>query len=317
MLLMLVVGMPVVGMAAGGEWQVRAPLPEARTEVTAATDGERVYLIGGFGQGRMQPTMPRAMYAYSPGADRWEKLGDIPAGVHHAGFAYHDGKLYIIGGYRDHMFNPTDDLHVYDLARGEWRRGAPMPTSRGSVVAVVIDGRIHVVGGKTDRDTSVATLEVYDPANDTWERRRDMPTGRDHLGAAAVDGRLYVVAGRAGNDFEMTSNEVYDPASDAWQRAADLPTGRSGVGVTAHDGSIYVFGGETFGAQRRTFDNVERYDPASNRWEALAPMPTARHGMGVVSIGSRIYTIAGGPGAGLTFSSVNEVFTPQQANRTR
>lgn len=309
-LLMLAMLMPALAVAAGSGWQVRAPLPEARTEVTATSDGERIYLIGGFGQDSLQPSLPRAMYAYSPKADQWEKLGDIPAGVHHAGFAYHDGKLFIIGGYRDHAFNPTDKLHIYDLKRGDWRSGAPMPTPRGSVVAVVIDGKIHVVGGKTDRDTSVATLEVYDPVSDSWKRRRDMMTGRDHLGAAAIDGKLYVIAGRAGNDFEMIANEVYDPATDTWQRAANLPTGRSGVGVTTHDGRIYVFGGETFSEQRRTFNNVERYDPAADRWDALAPMPTARHGMGVVSHDGSIYTIAGGPGAGLTFSSVNEVFTP-------
>jgi N-acetylneuraminic acid mutarotase len=316
-LLMLAMIVPAMALAAEGEWESRAPLPEARTEVTATTDGERIFLIGGFGQGQMQPSMPRAMYAYTPDSDRWEKIGDIPAGVHHAGFAYHDGRLYIIGGYRDHAFNPTDRLHIYDLERGTWQSGAPMPTSRGSVVAVVIDDRILVVGGKTDRDTSVATLEVYDPAKDTWERRRDMFTGRDHLGAAAIGGKLYVVAGRAGNDFEMTANEVYDPATDTWQRATGLPTGRSGVGAVAHDGWIYVFGGETFGANRRTFDDVERYNPVADRWEALAPMPTARHGMGVASVGGRIYTIAGGPGAGLTFSSVNEVFIPPRQDHAR
>lgn len=310
MLVAALVFAPAVAVAAGGEWQQRAPLPELRTEVTATTDGERIYLIGGFGQGRMQPGMPRAMYAYTPDTDDWERLGDIPAGVHHAGFASHDGKLYIIGGYRDHAFNPTDQVHIYDIKSGAWRSGAAMPTSRGSVVATVIDDKIYVVGGKTDRDTSVATLEVYDPANDRWERRRDMFTGRDHLGAASVGGKLYVVAGRAGNDFEMTANEVYDPATDTWRRAAELLTGRSGVGTVAHDGRIYVVGGETFTGQRRTFNNVERYDPAEDRWEAATPLPTARHGMGVVSLGGRIYTIAGGPGAGLTFSDLNEVLTP-------
>jgi hypothetical protein len=39
-------------------------------------------------------------------------------------------------------------------------------------------------------------------------------------------------------------------------------------------------------------------------------MPTSRHGLGVAVIGGSIYAISGGPKAGATFSSVNEVFTP-------
>jgi len=39
-------------------------------------------------------------------------------------------------------------------------------------------------------------------------------------------------------------------------------------------------------------------------------MPTARHGFAITVIGSSIYVISGGPKAGATFSSVNEVFTP-------
>jgi hypothetical protein len=39
-------------------------------------------------------------------------------------------------------------------------------------------------------------------------------------------------------------------------------------------------------------------------------MPTARHGLGAAVLGGSIYVIAGGPQPGATFSSANEVFTP-------
>ena len=84
---------------------------------------------------------------------------------------------------------------------------------------------------------------------------------------------------------------------------------RSGIAAAAFEGKVFVFGGEF---DRRTQNVVESYNPSDNSWQRWAPMPTARHGLGVAVLGSSIYVISGGPRAGATFSSVNEVFTPTQ-----
>ena len=82
---------------------------------------------------------------------------------------------------------------------------------------------------------------------------------------------------------------------------------RSGIAAASLGGKIFVFGGE-FG--RKTQKQVESYDPVTDKWQRWTPMPTARHGLGAAIVGNSVYVIAGGPKAGATFSSVNEMFTP-------
>jgi N-acetylneuraminic acid mutarotase len=313
---------PAVADGAAPRWTVRAELPERRTEVSVTADGRFLYLAGGFGppEGQERATAPRTLWRYDPEGDLWTALGDIPQGVHHTAFVHLDGRLYILGGFRETGFEPVGNVRIFDLASGRWSEGAPMPTPRGAMGFAVLHDRIHLIGGnaagpgavhdhegaRIAEDRSVNTHEAYDPATDTWHRLAPMLTPRNHLGAAAVAGRIHALVGRADGEFEMTNHEVYDPATDSWTTAPLVPTGRSGVAVVTHMGQIYVFGGETFAEPSRTFAEAERFDPLTGEWEPLPPMPTARHGLGAAVLGNAIHVVSGGPGPGFTFGSVHE-----------
>jgi N-acetylneuraminic acid mutarotase len=305
-------------------WSERAPLPERRTEVSAASDGGTIFLIGGFGPPTVEgerASAPRAMWAYDGARNAWRRLGDIPEGVNHAGFVHHEGRLYIVGGFREATFEPVASVRIYDIASGSWSQGAPLPTPRGALAVAVVEGRIHALGGnvagpdhvhehdatRVGEDRSVGTHEVYDTRTDRWERRAAMPTPRNHHGAAAVDGRIHVLAGRLEGDMELTVHEIFDTRTGIWSEGAPVPTGRSGIAVVERDRRIYVFGGETFGANARTFDAAERFDPRGGRWERLAPMPTARHGLGAALLDGNIHVISGGPRPGFHYGDHHEV----------
>jgi hypothetical protein len=315
-------GAPGAEPTVPARWEARAPVPEARTEVSVATGDSLIYLIGGFGPGEgRRPSAPRAMFAYDPVADRWATAGEIPEGVNHAGFATVDSRLYIVGGFQGATFSPTGAVRIYDPADSAWREGAPMLTPRGALALAVLDGRIHAIGGNAAggaglrphehgvpaADNSVGTHEVYDPVADTWTRLAPLPTPRNHLGAAVIEGKIHVVGGRVPGDMELTIHEIYDPATGSWTAGPPLPTGRSGIAVVAHRERLYVFGGETVRRfSSKTFDEAERFDPGTERWEVLPPMPTARHGLGAASFGDAIYVLSGGPEPGLSLGAANE-----------
>lgn len=310
------------------EWVPRAPLPERRTEVSATTDGQYLYLGGGFGppEGEERATAPRTLWRYDPAADEWTALTEIPRGVHHAPFQYLDGRLYILGGFRETGFEPISDVHIYDIAADEWHEGAPLPTPRGAAGWAVLEGRIHVIGGTTTgpdavaglpdvqvtEDNSVNSHEAYDPVTDSWTQLPPMPTPRNHLGAAVASGRIHAVLGRADGVYTLTTHEIYDPLADVWIDGPAVPTGRSGVAVVAHRGSVYAFGGEQLDGPGRTFDAAERFDPRTGAWDRLPPMPTARHGLGAAAIGDAIYVVSGGPEPGFAFGDVNERLGPER-----
>jgi hypothetical protein len=301
--------LPVMVLAESipGDWTTAAPLPEARTEVSVASDGERLYLLGGFAPSETErASAPLAVFAYDPAADDWSHLTDLPEGVNHAGLAYLDGALHVVGGYREATFEAVDHLRIYDLEADRWQDGPPLPTARGALAVAVHDGRIHAIGGVDAAGDNTGAHEIYDPASESWTAAADLPTPRDHIGAAAVDGEIVVLAGRDATSHELTVNEIYDVAADAWRTGADVPTGRSGVAVVEQGGRVYLFGGETF-SPRRTFDEAERYDPAADSWAILPPMPTARHGLGAGVLDGRIHVVSGGPEAGFAFSDAHEV----------
>jgi N-acetylneuraminic acid mutarotase len=299
-------------LSVGGEWTRRAPLPDERTEVSATTDGTRIFLAGGFVRaGERRADAPRTVYAYDPAADDWSHVTDLPEGVNHAGLVHLDGRLYVVGGYRENTFEPIDTLRIFDLASQEWSTGSPLPTPRGAHATAVLEGRIHAVGGRTHGRVDVGAHEAYDPETDRWVRLAPLPTPRNHHAAAAIDGLIVVLAGRDDDSFELTVNEIYDPTTDAWRTGAPVPTGRSGVAVAVLGPHVYLFGGETFQPRRRTFDEAERYDPRADAWEALPAMPTARHGLGAAALGDAIYVISGGPDAGFAFSDRNERLVPE------
>lgn len=307
-----------------GQWTSLRPMPQERTEISAATDGQGIYVIGGFALDGSRVVAPRAMYVCDPATDAWTTSPDsIPEGVNHAGFVYLDGKLYIVGGFRGASFDPINAVRIYDIETETWTDGPPMPTARGAMAVTVLNGKIHAIGGNAlnapalnpgehnvgPDASSVGTHEVFDPATGQWTRLPPMPTARNHAGAAVLNGRIHVFAGRVGSNDTLAVHEVFDPATNAWTTAPRVPTGRSGIAVVAFGGKAYVFGGEKFATVEATFREAERYDPAANVWELMPPMPTGRHGLGAAVVGDFIYVIAGGPMPSFTYSSVNERLT--------
>src|SRR5215212_4727321 len=87
----------LVALALGGDqWQTRAPLPVARTEVVAATVGTEIAVVGGFLE---NGGSSRRVDFYAPATDTWRSGPDLPAAVNHAASAVARGRLYVLGGY--------------------------------------------------------------------------------------------------------------------------------------------------------------------------------------------------------------------------
>jgi N-acetylneuraminic acid mutarotase len=106
------------------------------------------------------------VFRYDPATDKWSAVAKLDSALNHTGAVVLGGKLYVVGGYDGRTNAPLARLRVIDLATGALTDATPMPTPRGALVAVVLNGKIHALGGTTDK--SVATHEVYDPASNSW-----------------------------------------------------------------------------------------------------------------------------------------------------
>ncbi|MFZ9487460.1 MAG: Kelch repeat-containing protein, partial [Alphaproteobacteria bacterium] len=196
----------------------------------------------------------------------------------------------------------------------------PAATAVGAAAAVVLYGKLHLIGGATDpaqERASIGWHEVYDPATDRWEIRKALPGARDHVGCVAHGGLIHVVGGRF-NTFQYNTglHHVYLPRRDTWEERAPLPTPRSGHGMVVHRGRFFCMGGEGGIIERgqtleaKVFGQMESYDPAGDTWQSHAPMTTPRHAVAAVSIGDWIYVAGGGAVlGGAVQSAIHEAFT--------
>lgn len=301
---------------AHAQWVQRAPFPEPGEELLGASAGGKMYVFCGLAPGWKPVGL---VYEYDPSTDKWTKKKPMALPSHHVAFTELNGKIYAFGGFvppesGPPAWVPIDNAWEYDPAADTWKALAPMPTKRGSPVAVAVNGRIYVIGGATtppnDRDVTavhparphvaVGTVEEYDPATNTWRARTPMPTPRNHATAGAVNGKIYVIGGRVGAAFiGVAANidvvEEYDPATDRWGPIrARMPTPRSAMASGVYDGRIYVTGGEgQTGQYMMTFRALEAYDPAKNAWTALPSMPVSRHGLAGAVVGHELHMVSG------------------------
>jgi hypothetical protein len=78
-------------------------------------------------------------------------------------------ELYVLGGRRIYhqRFSWTNTVQIYSFTTGRWRDGVPMPTPRGTEVAVV-DGPFILAPGGYDGTRALDTVEAFNPRNQTW-----------------------------------------------------------------------------------------------------------------------------------------------------
>ena len=72
-----------------------APFPEPDEELYGVAANGKLYVIGGWGDGKARGVN----YEYDPATDKWTKKQPMPRPAHHAALAAVNGKIYAFGGF--------------------------------------------------------------------------------------------------------------------------------------------------------------------------------------------------------------------------
>jgi hypothetical protein len=141
-----------------GRWTTGTPLPTARSEVSVATAGGTIYVIGGYAPAGPQPAALDAsgrvdvdqplVQAYDVASGRWSDRAPLPRGLNHIGVAALGGKVYAFGGFERQNRGPVSDANVYDPAADRWTALPALAHARGSIAVAALDGKLHLVGGR-------------------------------------------------------------------------------------------------------------------------------------------------------------------------
>ena len=109
-----------------------------------------------------------------------------------------------------------------------WQISTRMITPRSGHSAVVLNGRIYVVGG-FDGEERLKSVECFTPGPVmTWHNVADLLIPRSYFALSVVDDKILVCGGQSGNDI-VGNCEMYCPQTNIWSAVEDLPVPRFGL----------------------------------------------------------------------------------------
>jgi N-acetylneuraminic acid mutarotase len=232
---------------------------------------------------------------------------------HEHGYVKVGARFYLLGG---RGINPVD---IFDPATGTWRKGASSPVEMHHFQAVVVDGKIYVVGamtGQYPKEPPLPNVYIYDPAADAWSVGPEIPAGRRRGGAGAVlhDGEIVVVAGITNGHYDghVRWVDAFNPRTGHWRQLPDAPRARDHFHAAIIGDRIYAAAGRrSSAATNQTFDltvpEVDVFDLRTNQWSTLPPtsnIPTQRAGAGAAVVDGRLIVLGGESAQPLAHASV-------------
>jgi N-acetylneuraminic acid mutarotase len=283
-------------LVASNTWATRKPMPTPRAYLVAGVVNNILYAVGGVKDSQIWAIAK--VEAYNAVSNTWSTKPPLPGARREAnGATAINGILYIPGGISN-AGAVTRSLFAYNPATNTWSRKANMPVASFAGTSVVIQGKLYMTSGSTERGFS-NLLHRYDPSTDTWTELAPSPRAHFHATGSIVGGKLLLVGGYDYDDPAIGSHltdalDVYDPATNTWTTKAPMPSPRFGATARTINQMLYVVGG----VDEAIVDDpitgaLEVYDQSTNAWTTRRPMPTARAYPAAGVIGGRLYVVGG------------------------
>lgn len=229
---------------AGERWLYAPPLPVGANRIGLAVLDGMLYAIGGFTAQNFDPH--DRCFVFDGRSNGWRAIAPLPRPCGAVACAAVEARLHAVGGAVGESLEErrSVDWHLaYDPAEDRWETRAPLRTVRDHAGIAVLNGLLHLIGGRVDTFYTNSNLHhAYDPETDRWEARAPLPTARSGHGTAVYRGRIFCIGGE-GSQRVFAHNEAYDPAADGWEQYAPMPVARHGMGAAVIGDFLHLAGG--------------------------------------------------------------------------
>jgi len=167
-----------------------------------------------------------------------------------------------------------------------WQEMKSMAVARTRHAAVVLSGRIYVIGGIGANNTSLSSVEIYDPASDTWTSGTPLPVALSYHTAEVIGGRIYVISSSGGVIY------IFNPANNSWSTSP-----RSNYNDPSQDSCTMLNDYIVIATPAGAFSggiNVPFYQVSNNTWGAGSEFATSdRRWFSAACIGTDLYVVGG------------------------
>jgi hypothetical protein len=188
-----------------------ASLPQARSDLSAATLDGTTYIVGGFDGSAMTP----AVLATTDGVS-FQPVAQLVVPVRYAAVAAVGSILWVVGGVTSTSeggTTDTDAVQKVDLASGRVTVTGRLPQPMGHATALVLDGQIFVLGGRSGTIPSAAIFRV-EQASGALVPAGHLPEALSDAGSVVSGGVGYLVGGEVtGPEQPLTTVVALRPSS--------------------------------------------------------------------------------------------------------
>lgn len=272
-------------------WEALEPLPVAVRSAAVATDGARVYVVGG----STESGRTTLLQILDVDAGTWSYGASLPEPTDWGTAAWVAGALHFIGGVTDGASASTQH-YAYDPGSDEWSVQPPVPEPIAGTSGLTDGSDIYVFAGNSGGSPAYTSkTHVYDVSAGSWSTVLDVPGARINWSGTFHDGAFYLIGGQT-EGIETSSDLLqYDAAADSWTSLRPIPVEREAHGVASANGLVCAIGGRlaASGNFNTPYDNVSCYDPTTDRWEPAPSLPRARQELGAVTVGDLMIAIGG------------------------
>ncbi|MFP3751780.1 Kelch repeat-containing protein [Bacillus altitudinis] len=179
-----------------------------------------------------------------------------------------------------------------------WTKRADLPEERINAGVGVVDGKIFVFGGASEKNKLNNQTFMYDPKKDVWEEKASMPRNRTGGTYATVGKKIYLIGGiNEETGVAYNTIDIYDAELDQWaEEPIQIPRepvfsaySKGTLQAVVVKEKIYIVS-----SKNSYKNNVYEYNTVSGEWKSLnsSGLPS-RNGRAISAIDGKIY-VAGG-----------------------
>ncbi|KKL02231.1 kelch-like protein [Rheinheimera mesophila] len=298
-------------------WQKKADLLQAVQEIYPTVFQGEIYVAGGLSSElpQQQGHMTAAVQIYNPSKDQWRYGPSLPEGRHHAQLVAVADELFLLGGFvqsESGWWSASADVLQLDQKAGRWAKVAELPAPISETVTWVLDGKIHLISGRSPSSSAngqwadqrdVNSHWVFDPQSLSTSQAAALPVAKNSAAGVSTKAGGYLLGGRQVKGGNQAQLHYFDARTAQWRTLAAMPKAQAGLAAAWLGPQLLAFGGEFFERGGGVFSQVWSYEADSDLWQQRGQMPLPRHGLGAVTLDNAIYLIGGATAAGLKQTS--------------
>lgn len=237
-----------------------------------------------------------------PAGIEWKSLADAPQNKFESMGAVVNGKLYVMGGYRNASVEATAQVASFDPATDTWTTLRDMPEPLSHSGTATDKHYIYLAGGYVGdwQGTSTpVTRHVwrYDTSKDAWTSMLSLPANRSASALVRVGRKLHFFGGLDQRKRDRADHWTLDLRHPTrWIAAPSMPDPRNHLGYVETGGNIYAIGGQhDLDEAHGNDDQVDAFNVVTNVWTQVAslPQPTSHTHNATLSNGGNVIILGG------------------------